>query len=567
MKVSTFFRYLGLMSILSSTLAASILDEIEKHSPKFFAGLFDRNLYELDNVNDYDEKGVLGTALSETPQEQLERFLKRKHHRVDTHYGPRFEEYRTELKRFDPKATLGVLVQSAVQGLSAAGFIKFVLNKATEEIYSGGGLALVSALAQGAADRYFDRTVADELKKIETLYSRLMFELDHEKITAIEKKYVLERPRLPEAARKAIEDVLLADRHTADTVRHPDPINFVQTILDLPQKALIVPNDFIPKKKHADNSEEILPYGHDDAHDLFVDAREGFLDKVFPSLATVPAPAPPAANIVTGKKYKLDSSFYTKAVREQFKEIMRNICDYSYFSLSNEEDPVNKRGIIFHGKCSTGKSRAAILIAEESGLPYYELSMRGKFESDWWGLPAGIVSDGKLGSMLKALLTENAEGKKGKNVVLILNDIDRENVATVVPYLMHLFDMNHRYFPAHYLNINVDLNDVLIIATVNEDLRQNPIYNGLLSRAEFVHFPDIDSAASKEMVKQMISDRNLKVSSAFRNENWADVRQKIADFIVDHHDNHDNRDREKRAKTLLMYPETSWPAVAARNGW
>lgn len=539
-----------MLIIASSTaLNASILDEIEKLSPNFFNKLFDHDLYDMSVVNDYDEgKDGRGESFGE-------RLQRRKENKVKQHFFTKIEAYKTELSKLDPQAIIPGLMKSAVNGITSGAVLHYGLQKGIAQAAVGGGGAFVSSAAQIGIDILYNQRVMDELKKAEILSLRLMAEIKSESIRELEEKYLDERDRLSTQERLSIEKVLLAERNINNIDKHPDPKSFVMGIINLPQHALIVPSNFV---KTGD-------YGETQVDDQFVNARDQFLSDLFPSLNTPTGVPTPSTD------RELDSDFYPRVLRERFKEIIGKISDYSYFSLSNQENAVERRGIIFQGKPGAGKSQAAILFAEKCGLPYFHMSIQGKLDlKAIWGEARGLYRDGEIGAIAQAFLKKNKDGKTAKNAILILDDIDRAQAKDVLAFLMEILDITKTpSFLSRYFDFEISLLDIIIILTINSDWQNDPVYSALLSRADFIVFPDAPTLQLKDMLKKELQDRDFRLSAPFRGNqaNWGNIRTLIADFVIDQHDVNDNRQRISRAKTLLRYPQADWATVAQNQGW
>lgn len=564
MKLIKLLNNLLIIIGLSATLHAGVLNEIEKNAPYFFSDLFDHELYNIDHVNNYDEEQQLGYDLKnkESIEQQIERLKQRKQNYVKKRYFPKISAYKEEISKFDMQAIIPGLLKSGINGATTYAAVRHIGTNLSSNLGSaalgGGGAFVASALMLGV-DTYFDPTVAGELKKADMLCKRLIYEIDNEAINDMEKSYLTARRRLSTEQRTTIEKALLKERNIHAHDRQRDLKAFVTGIIDLPESALMVPPNF---KKGQDSK-----YTDSNVEDAFVAARDDFLDEIFPSLLSgTMEPIPRSDN-----KLVLDTNFYARPLRERFREIIGNICDYSYKSLSGQSNAVLNRGIIFQGKPGAGKSQAAKLIAEQCGLPYHHMTIQGELDLDAiWGSAQGSFSDGQMGAIVTGFLKKNSAKKTAKNAILIFDDIDRSQADDVLGFLMKLLDTTILpSFISSYFDFEIDMKDILVILTINSDWYNNKTYAALRSRADFVVFPDTEEPQLKEMLKNSILDQDFRLSTLYRNkpDQWTAVRENIAAFIIDHHDIDDNRERTSRAKKLLRYDRSEWDRIAQSQGW
>jgi len=550
---------------LSASINASILDEIEKSAPYFFSDLFDHELYNIDYVNKYDEdkNQEMGQDLTnkESTEEQIKRLKRRKQNCVKKRYFHKINKYKEDLSRFDPQTIIPGLLKSGINGMTASGAAHIVATSSVSPVLSGGGAFLLSALSFGV-DAYFDPTVAGERKKADILCNRLIYEIDNEAINDIEESYLKAREGLSLKQRKTIEEVLLKERSAHAHHRQRGLKSFVEGVIDLPQKALMVPLNFEKVKN--------LEYSDPNVTEAFNKAREEFLDKLFPSLLTSTGVPTPSTDNTDGKLI-LDADYYPRTLRERFRVIIGNICDYSYKSAAGQSNAVENRAIIFQGKPGAGKSQAAKLIAEQCGLPYDHMTIHGELDHDAiWGKARGDFSDGQPGAIVSAFLKKNNNKKTAKNAILIFDDIDRSQADDVLAFLMKLTDTTSmQSFISRYFDVEIDMKDFLVILTINSDWYNNKTYAALRSRADFVVFPDAQNPELKGVLKKALSPLDFQLSIHYRGEREKcdAVRSEIADFIIDHHDIDDNRQRTSRAKTLLRYPRAEWDRIAESHGW
>lgn len=608
--------------VLSAALnSTTILEDIENKWPYYFGDVFTEEIYHLDVENEYD----VGPDLSKKEKQEIDcetntkvkLLIKRKINAVQKTLIARIESYKEELrtKRSDDgkcdagkTALSGGLTLAAAKGaallegstavagateastaLISATEASTALVGATEASTALSAASWASPMVIGAVGTYFVLEKGGdmlfnylyhpnlrEIEKCDKLITKLKEELKKEKIAGLEKEYIENQNTLSEHHRLSIETELIKARKKPDFGQTVPPEAKVREILDFPKAVLALPPgvDVEAIERRSDYAQK----------------REEFLDEIFPSLAEEKGSKEKgkekeskekvSKKTVDGK-LKLDSEFYDEQLRKNLKDLMRTICNYSYKACCGDPEPVLMRGVIFYGKPGTGKTMAVDLIAKALKLPLYKLDITSEYDymdSSLYGEPASTIKNGKKGSLTKAFLQKNSQGKTGKNVIIFMDDIDRGfmnrdkeiNLKGLKKFLHDIFDISKKTFDAEYYGIpDFDFSNVIIIAAVNTDIRLDTECSGLRSRCIFIPFGSPPLELHKSNIRKFLTDLDFELSTIYgdRTGDWDGIRDQIADFIIDKYDIDDNRQRKLRAHQLLEVDEKAWDDFAQKQDW
>lgn len=529
----------------SFTIYSAVIEEIEKTSPYFFGNSFDHKLYDLDHINDYDDDGIKGSPLNLSCDAAIERLQARKQKRINDTLIKDLDDYKIFIVPFAREVAFEKLRRAICTAITTGGILKsFSKSSSIQSAVFGICCATAIAACEVGLDYYYGGS--EESKKIAQLKKRLMDKIRNEPIEPLEKLYVQNRRDLSIKKRHAIEKALLNARKFHPMGSSISPDDFIREIISLPTSTL-------PMVK-AKNSEE------------FIEQKQKFLSHIFPSLES---------ESTTGQNHTLDSPFYDKDVKQALKSMLTKIIDNNFLSSCSQ------RGFIFYGAPGTGKTRAAQLVAESLNLPFYRLSIGRSDDLDdgkLYGQRPSSFQPGDKGSLVQAFLATNKNGDRAQNVVILLDDVDRgfanprsdgQDMEGLMNFLLEIFDINNTSIDANYYDIDLDFRNVIIIATMNRDIRTEEQFNALQSRCDFIDFKSPSKDDIKDNVKRHISDDMLRISSVYGKDSaqWDEVRTKIADFIIDSYDIDDNRQRQARALELSAHPESAWQSLAERRQW
>jgi hypothetical protein len=534
--------YTILFSLITNS---AIIEEIEKTSPYFFSDIFDHGLYDLDHINSYDDGGIVGAQLRLSYEDSIQRLNRRKYKRINDTLIKDLDDYNTFITPFARKDAFEKLRRAICTAITTGGLLKsFSKASSIKSACFGMACACAIAISEVGFDYYFSGSEED--KKIALLKKRLIDKLQNEPIAPLEELYVQNRSNLTAKQRIAIEKALLNARKFHPMGSSIAVEDFVRDIISLPTGTLAIIT--------AKNAPE------------FIEHKQNFLATTFPSLEY---------ESMTGQNHTLDSPFYDKDVKRSLKSMLTKIIDHNFLGSCSQ------RGFIFYGAPGTGKTKAAELVAETLNLPFYRLSIIKSNDLDddkLYGEKPSSYQPGGKGSLVQAFLASNKDSHPAQNVVILLDDIDRgfanpnsdtQDMQGLMNFLLKIFDINNTSIDANYYDIDIDFSHVIIIATMNRDIRTEKQFNALNSRCDFIDFKSPTKQDIKKNIKHSISDDMLAVSIAYAHnpKDWDTIRDSIADFILDSYDIDDNRQRQARALELSAAPKSEWQSIAERRQW
>lgn len=527
--------------LVSVPINASILDRLEGQHPFYFNDIFDRSLYDLSSANKYDDAHESQGPLKESLDRQLARLEARKLRAVNSKIIKEIDDYVTEISQFDVKKMAHTAAKSTLAGVASGGVLKVVAQTSTAAV---GGVAV--GVGYAAVDVAVDHFLKEdpEIKKARILKKRILTAIKNEELNNLEKIYITARFErdLPGDYQRSIESALLRARKDPGYNRKFDVKSFVNDILALPTTV-------------------ILPRGCSEDLDAsaFNAYRKKFLDDIFSE-----------NDAAQNCAIRLNSPKYSADVKIKLKSLMGNLCKFTYEGHRSKGVPV-RRAALFLGEPGCGKTTAAQLICKELGFPSYEFILvkeKDFANSVIHGQASNSFEEGKPSKYSSALLSQNSEGKRGKNVILLMDDIDQcFKLQGLVAFLMRLFDPHTTTYNDDYFGIsNIDWSQIFIIATVNTDLRGEPEFAALLDRCYFIEFLGPSREKLKETLRNFLTDDKFELSSVFGDDRkqWPKIRADIASYIIDHHDIKDDRQRQNRADDLLECEPNQWDNCANR---
>ncbi|MDP1724874.1 MAG: AAA family ATPase [Alphaproteobacteria bacterium] len=390
-------------------------------------------------------------------------------------------------------------------------------------------------------------------KRIEAkaLIATLLNKIENENIKDLEALYVESQSIYNDDWKEVIENKLIACRKAPGGLGNNDPLEALQDLLNFPTETISLP----PNYKEGDE---------------LVEETNDFIKEIF------------AEETIHGNDQKL--CFYKEDVKESLEQMVRDICDCSQNAIA-EENGDKRKAYLFFGKPGAGKSVAAKLIAQALNLPTYYLDIANEDDfktSSLYG-SSSILSSNK-GHFPKAFLAQNADGKRSKNIIIIIDDVDRaftKDAATgkvldmkgLMKCLLKNSDKETLYFDAGYYGIKkFDMSQVHLICTTNTDFSvglDKEQFEALNSRFELIKFLPADIESKKKHIRDYLSDRKLKMSRIFYNKQneWLIIRNTMADFIIDYYDVDDNRTVGQRIDALLQQPQDKWKETATKKKW
>lgn len=594
--------------IFTFNLQADPIQDVDRNHP--FKEFFDRNLYDFSKVNAYDEDPLqpgqvvhIGTTLNETPDQKIKRLKKRKLNSLNKKIVLPITNYLLNLNQRSIKdyAAKGLIGLGSTFG---AGYFfgnnqtppplggptgdvvrqgaQEATKKATEEVAkviaesaddvagavtsgSGGGAAAANtgggfnwtAFGVTIAANITVNVIAEMLndgperqKTVEgnLLINTLRQKIDAEEVQPLEEDFIKRKNEYNSEWCEAIEKALLATRKEQGSLNNVDRVELVRELLQFPTTTKLLP----PTYNLGDSD--------------FAQKTKAFVTQAFEP-----------------NDRKLSLNHYKGAIRTQLKRVLTEICQCSKVAASNGQGQ-RRKSYVFYGIPGTGKSVAAKLIAEETGLPVYHLDIANRDDFSQSALyGASNVLHHNKGHLPQAFLKKNKDGKRSNNIVVVLDDVDRalpRDPATgkikdedgLLKILLKLLDLHTEEFTAEYYGVKKDMRDVIFICTTNTDFTakvHGDMFNALKSRARVIRFEPPGSDEKKDRIKAYLTDALFEDSLEFSGQpdQWDTLRQEVANFIVDKHDTDDQREIERRAVDLLNEPQSEWDNLADASGW
>lgn len=198
---------------------------------------------------------------------------------------------------------------------------------------------------------------------------------------------------------------------------------------------------------------------------------------------------------------KLDEIFL--GYSDQTKSKLKNFC--ALHMLKSKSNLSGKTATYFYGAPGTGKTRAAILIAETLGVEFEIISL-----SDVESL---IGSQEKRGKLLEALT--NGNNKKSKNMIILLDDADKiigqKDEYVLVSLLLTLLEAETKNFKSPYLDgAEIDISNLGIILAGNTQITDP----ALRSRLNIIEFDNYTLEKKQEIVWKNLLKNLIKESNA-----------------------------------------------------
>lgn len=576
MNVWKVISFIGIL-LISLSLSADPISDVNTAYP--FENLFTHELYRLDVANDYDTKPfdqknlkLFKKLFGETFDQMLinaqgnveliidETLLKLEKRKINKLIKDKvipILTYLNELSTISWK-DLGIkTVRTVGTTTTTTGGAAYIFGKTdnqgvkTFNYKVAAGVLVANVVFEAGLAYYAEDGSRQKRIEAKALIAILLNKIKNENIKDLEALYIENQSIYNDDWQNAIENKLIASRKAPRGMGNNDSLGELQDLLNFSTKTISLPPNY-------------------QEGDEFVEKTNDFIAELFEE------------GNAQGNQQKL--SFYKEAVREELEQIIRDICQCSQNAIAGEEGDTFK-AYLFFGKPGAGKSVAAKLIAKALGLPIYHLDIIN--ESDF--KPSSLYGSGSFvssnkGHFPKAFLTQNAKGERSKNIVIIMDDIDRAftkdavtgkilDAKGLMKALLKMLGNDTLFFDADYYGIKkFDKSQVHFICTTNTDFTvalNKEEFEALDSRVKLIRFTAADKEAKKKHIRGYLTDRKLSMSKVFyqTKDQWPRVRNAIADFIVDHYDADDNREVSKRIDALLQKMQDKWEETATTKKW
>jgi ATPase family protein associated with various cellular activities (AAA) len=399
--------------------------------------------------------------------------------------------------------------------------------------------------------------VDTSLMDLETAIENIKYARDNDPCALDEERIIRGLGRMQPGMRKKVLDNLMNKRLARSTQsgRFDDHINYC---LEFPQHT------------------KSLPPGYDrDLHTY--EGPRGEMQRFLNQMFTAPSPF---AN-------------YSDATQEDLKMLVKAMCDRAKSAIDIEEEaddytppavPEENRTplrALLYGEPGTGKSYAAMKMAEKLGLPvaYYQIESREDMSaSSQTGNSKYGMSN--LGKLFRPFYIKDGDGKNWKNPVLIIDDVhlmfDKGSLKTH-SFLNKLLDPNTKTIQCDYFGeeVEVDVSGMTIIMTANSDLgasaakkagprvftNAEDVMAPIRDRLLMIKFNDFPAEHKKPILAKFIDANHLMEYSLYNPKTALTApaaRDELITFIIEHFPYESPRKLCRIAERLANFKPVDW---------
>jgi DNA polymerase III delta prime subunit len=414
----------------------------------------------------------------------------------------------------------------------------------------------------------------EKLVELNARIKNIEYALEHDKLAKLEKKIVEQLGGMHPSTRFEVVKAFMMMRQKPgiESAKYKDKI---QHLFDYPRHTKPLPPGFVE--------------GRDD---YLNDEKTGEQDKFMEDIFSADG----------------DSIFshYSAVTKDRLYEIFMKICNRSREVVKREKLNKNYLPIqqpdaeclplrcLFYGEHGTGKTHAAIQIAEELGLPYeyYKITKEGLSKNKQTGNSEYGV-DG-LGDLFKALFKKDIKGKNWKNPVLIIDDVhlmfSKDSYCTHA-FLNELLDPNTKTLQCNYLgkDFEVDISGMTIILTGNSSFGEKTqrgetyvrraaprgfndakdVLAPIRDRLEMIHFDDFPLEQKRKILEKAIIANNMLGNSPANHRDLLEeqiaIRNSLLDFVIENFGYESIRKLRRLVESLALYKESDWVDKAGMN--
>jgi ATPase family associated with various cellular activities (AAA) len=229
------------------------------------------------------------------------------------------------------------------------------------------------------------------------------------------------------------------------------------------------------------------------------------------------------------KQLTYNSSTINKTLAGYADVTLTPLKRYSLRHVANSsEESIRKIAAYFYGKPGVGKTRAARLIAKALELPFDVISLGNINIADLLGTKE------QPGLLLTALCKANQEVTGTKNMILLIDDVDRillrQDKQDLCSFILTLLEPETKSFYSPYLEIDIDIAHLGIILAGNQEINDEALANRLYK----IYFESYDASYKKEIVWNELLPSILAPYSSKHAKypfTWNDLTQEDKDVI------------------------------------